>query len=121
MRPLHEQLTGQEILNYLPVNLFDQNEAEIVLGIFVGFYHVDGEAVFTNRGKDIYAAGLHRWPGFVWVPASLIKGAGVAEPARSGPQAKSLVVPRKEGLPLHLDSDFLCIKPLCLEQDGLFV
>lgn len=78
-----------------------------MLGIFVGFDHVDGEAVFANCGENIDAAGFHCWPGFIWVPASFFEGAGVAEAAGSGPQAKSLIISRKECLPLDFGSDFL--------------
>jgi len=92
-----------------------------MLGIFVVFDHIDGEAVFTSRGEDIDAAGLHRWPGFVWMPASLTKCAGSAEPARSSPQAKGFVISREKNLPLHFGRDFLCIKASTLEQNGAFI
>ena len=49
-----------------------------MLGVFVGFYHIDSESVFTRCREDIDAAGFHCWPGFVWVPASFVEGTGVA-------------------------------------------
>ena len=72
--------------------LFNQNEAEIVLGVFGGSDHIDGEAVFASRGEYIDAAGFHGWPGFFWMPASLVECAGVAEAAGSIPQANRLVI-----------------------------
>ena len=108
-------------LNFKPSYLFNQNEAEIVLRVFGSSNNVDGEAVLTNSGENIDSAGLHGRPSFVRMPTSLFEGARATESARSSPQAKSLVVPAKEGLPLHFGSYFLCIKQPCLEQDGPFI
>ena len=84
-------------------------------GILAVFDHLDGEAVLANRGENVDSTGLHCWPGFVWMPASLVECAGVAEAAGSGSQAKGFIVSREKSLPLHFDSYFLCIKPPCLE------
>ena len=40
-------------------HLFNQNEAEIVLGVFGGSDDVDGEAMFASRGENVDSAGLH--------------------------------------------------------------
>jgi hypothetical protein len=102
-------------LIHFPPHSFYQDEPEIVLGILVGSDHLDGESVFASCGENIDSACFHCWAGFVWMPASLIEGPGRAEAARSGPQAKRLIVPRKKSLPFHFDSDCLCIVTFTFE------
>ena len=92
-----------------------------MLGIFLGLDHIDGEAVFTSCGEYIDSAGLHGWTGFVWMPAPLVEGAGVAEAAGSSSQAKGFVISREKNLPLHFGCDFLCIQASALEQNGAFI
>jgi hypothetical protein len=103
------------------LHLFHQNEAEIVLGVSGGSYYIDGETMFASRGENVDSAGLHCWSGFVWMPTSSVEGARVTEAARSGPQPKSLIMPREKSLPFHFGRDFFCIKPPCFEHDGVFI
>ena len=101
--------------------LFNQNEAEIVLGVFGGSDHVDDEAVFASHGEYIDAAGFHGRPGIVWMPASLVECTGVAEAAGSRSQAKRFVISREKNLPLHLGRDFFGIKTSTFEQYCVFI